>query len=215
MKSAALIGAAALSVGVVAPVASASEGQTIVLTSYGAFSRDHNSSGEVAQQAKEILEQDGYNIVYQEIATDWSTFASDLDSLVEANDPDAIISLGETTGIPAPAVELMGYNKREGVDANGNRGEGAVDENDPSERRAPAENKAAQQATKQAGHRVIPSYDAGRYLCNAALYTNLGFLEEGRVDHAAFVHVPARAAGAAQTQSDAEGVAEFVKNLVG
>lgn len=215
MKSVALIGAAALSVGVVAPAASASESQTIVLTSYGAFSRDHNSSGEVAQQAKSILEQEGITVVYQEIATDWSTFASDLDALVEANDPDAIISLGETTGIPSPAVELRGQNKREGADANGNPGNGAVAEDGPFERQAPAENKAAQQAAKQQGHRIIPSYDAGTYLCNAALYTNLGFLEDGRVEHAGFVHVPARAQGAPQTAKDAEAVAAFVKNLVG
>ncbi|MBC3186698.1 hypothetical protein H7347_09000 [Corynebacterium sp. zg-331] len=213
---AALAGAAALSVGVIAPAASAAEGNTtVVLTSYGAFARDHNTSGEVAQKAKEVLEQDGITVIYQEIATDWSTFASDLDSLVEANDPDVVISLGETSTIPAPAVELVGYNERSGVDANGNEGTGAVIEGGPRERRAPAENKAAQQAAKKAGYKINPSYDAGRYLCNAALYTNLGFLEEGRVEHAGFVHVPVRAKGAAQNDKDGEAVAEFVKNLVG
>ncbi|MGV0341187.1 pyroglutamyl-peptidase I family protein [Corynebacterium mastitidis] len=214
--SAALAGAAALSVSVIAPAASAAEGNTtVVLTSYGAFSRDHNTSGEVAQKAKEVLEQEGITVVYQEIATDWNTFASDLDALVEANDPDAVISLGENASIRTPAVELMGYNKRYGTDANGTKGEGEVLEGGPAQRQAPAENREAQQAAKKAGYNINPSYDAGRYLCNAALYTNLGFLEEGRVEHAGFVHVPARAKGAAQNDKDGEAVAEFVKNLVG
>ncbi|MEK0371991.1 hypothetical protein [Corynebacterium mastitidis] len=213
--SAALAGAAALSVSVITPAASADEGNTtVVLTSYGAFARGHNTSGEVAQKAKEVLEQEGITVIYQEIATDWSTFASDLDSLVEANDPDAVISLGEYAKLSAPAVELVGYNKRYGVDANGNKGEGEVLEGGPSYRHAPAENRAAQQAVRRAGYNINLSDNAGRYLCNAALYTNLGFLEEGRVEHAGFVHVPARAQGAAQNDKDGEAVAAFVKNLV-
>ncbi|KQB84434.1 Pyrrolidone-carboxylate peptidase [Corynebacterium oculi] len=188
---------------------------TCVLTSYGPFAREHNSSGEAARRARECLEKEGIAVVCREIDTAWGSFATDLDALVRCYTPKVIVSLGESAKITVSAVELVGYNKREGIDADGARSTGAVDENGPSERRAPAENKAAAQATKQSGHQLNLSYDAGRYLCNAALYTNLGFLENGRVDHAAFVHVPAREKGAAQTQSDGETVAAFVKNLVG
>ncbi|KQB87284.1 Pyrrolidone-carboxylate peptidase [Corynebacterium lowii] len=217
MKSVALAGAAALSVGVAAPAASASESApTVVLTSYGAFTRDHNSSGEVAEKAKEILEQEGVQVIYQEIPTEWGSFASNLENLLEENDPDAIISLGERSGnLNAPAVELMGFNQRQGNDAVGAPGNGPVSEGGPAQRQAPEENRAAQKAASAAGNKINISYNAGRYLCNAALYTNLGFLEEGRVAHAGFVHVPARAKGAPQIEKDGEAVASFVKNLVG
>ncbi|MEJ4100590.1 hypothetical protein V5S96_09520 [Corynebacterium mastitidis] len=142
---------------------------------------------------------------YGVFARDHNTFGEvaqkTKEALVETNDPDA--------------VELMGYSKRYGTDANGNKGEGEVLEGGPAQRQAPAETKEAQQAAKNAGYTINPSYDAGRYLCNAALYTNLGFLEEGRVEHAGFVHVPARAKGAAQNAKNGEAVAGFVKNLVG
>lgn len=210
--------ATALTAALATPIAVAQEDSnaesTVVLTSYGPFSRSHNSSGEVAQKTKDLLEQDGVKVIYREIATDWTTFASDLNSLVKANNPDAIISLGESALIPYPTVELLGQNHREGIDANGNSGSGEVVKGGEFEKFAPAENKEAQKATKEAGHLIRASHNAGLYLCNAALYTNLGFLEAGLVRHAGFVHVPARDKGAAELGQDAETVAAFVKNLV-
>lgn len=212
----AILVALAVPVALITPAASAVETEnTIVLTSYSAFSRDHNSSGDVAKRVEKILDKEGFNVVSQEIETSWDTFTSELDSLVEENNPDTIISLGESSLAPAPLVELIGYNKRYGQDANGTPGRGPVTENGPLERKAPEENKSAQQKAMSSGHRIFPSYDAGRYLCNAALYTNLGFLEEGRVNHAGFVHVPALNQDDPKTEQEAEAISDFIKNLTG
>lgn len=197
------------------PAASAVDSEpTIVLTSYGPFARAHNSSEEVAEKAKTMLEDAGVHVVYKNIPTDWSSFAANLENLVDTNKPDAVISLGEAAMVPAPKVELVGQNLRQGIDALGMAGQGPVEEGGPRERYAPDENRVAQEAVKKAGYTLYHSYNAGLYLCNAALYTNLGLREQGRVAHAAFIHVPKRDLGAPKIADDAKAVSEFVRNLL-
>lgn len=161
-----------------------------------------------------MLEEAGVHVVYQNIPTAWDSFDSNLENLVKTHHPDAVISLGEAPMVPAPKVELVGHNLRQGIDALGKAGQGPVKDNGPRERYALDENRVAQEAVKKAGYTLYRSYDAGYYLCNAALYTNLGLQEQGLVEHAAFIHVPKRALGAPKLTDDAKAVSEFVKNLV-
>lgn len=63
---------------------------TVVLTAYGPFVREHNSSMEVGRHAATLLEQVGVRVIYREIETSWTTFAQNLNALVDGYHPDAI-----------------------------------------------------------------------------------------------------------------------------
>ena len=81
-------------------------------------------------------------------------------------------------------------------------------------RNAPEEMSRVQQAVRARGARIGLSQDAGKYLCNAALYTNLGFREAGKVCHAGFIHVPSRDEHDPQTAQDAQSIAGYIGALL-
>lgn len=199
------------------PLAAAQSSKTILLTAYEPFGgRSFNNAMLVGNFVSEKLSAAGYEVTYITIPTEWASFKENLTQAVTTLQPETIISLGEVGQVATPTVELMAYNAGYGNDATGNWFTGQIDPQGPAKREVPAENKDAQKAVANAGYKLNTSTDAGRYLCNAALYTNLGFLEQGLVRHAGFVHVPARASETDPgIEGDADTVTEFIKTLVG
>ncbi|OFT88375.1 hypothetical protein [Corynebacterium sp. HMSC28B08] len=187
---------------------------TVVLTAYGPFVREHNSSMEVGRHAATLLEQVGVRVIYREIETSWTTFAQNLNALVDGYHPDAIISLGERPDVTEPLVELVAKNERHKDDIHGTPGEGPVVDGGPATRNAPEEMTRVQRAVREHGARIGLSHDAGKYLCNAALYTNLGFYETGKVRHAGFIHVPSRDENDPHTAQDAQAIADYIRQLL-
>ena len=187
--------------------------QKIALTAYGPFARGHNSSMEVGERVVSLLEADGVQVEFRVMETSWTSFAHDLDALVAEAEPDVLISLGERPDVDAPVVEMNAKNERRKADVNGTFGAGAVVEGGPRERCVSEEFRRAQEAASQGGADIGFSFDAGTYLCNAALYVNLGMQEAGRVRHGGFVHVPSRERRDPLIENDARAVAEFIRRL--
>ena len=188
--------------------------RSVALTAYGPFVREHNSSMEVGRQVADLLEQAGVRVIYREIETSWTTFAQNLGALIDDYHPEAIISLGERPDVDEPVVELVARNERHKDDIHGTPGEGPVVDGGPTVRNAPEEMSRVKQAVRARGARIGLSQDAGKYLCNAALYTNLGFREAGKVRHAGFIHVPSRNEDDPQTAKDAQAITDYIGALL-
>ncbi|AEI09217.1 hypothetical protein CRES_0861 [Corynebacterium resistens DSM 45100] len=187
---------------------------TVALTAYGPFVRAHNSSMEVGRQVAALLDKVGMRVIYREIETSWTTFAQDLGALVDDYHPAAIISLGERPDVKEPVVELVAKNERHKNDIHGTPGEGAVVVGGPATRNTPEDMTHVQQIVREQGAHIGLSHDAGTYLCNAALYTNLGFREAGKVRHAGFIHVPSREENDPHTTQDAQAIADYIRELL-
>ncbi len=198
--------------------AGASTTGTIVLTGYSPFGgRSINTAWDVAQAAGRLLDADsGLNVVVTQLPTDWTRYRQQLLDLVSQHHPDLLLGLGERGGLmPAPAMELHAYNQGKGVDAHGNNGPGELVPGGPAEIVAPEANRQAYKAARAEGHKINPSYDAGRYLCNAELYTNLSLQQQGAVAAAGFIHVPAlRTSQDKKIDIFAQAVAATARNLV-
>lgn len=188
--------------------------QKVALTAYGPFARSHNSSMQVGEKVADLLQAAGLSVAFRVMETSWCSFAADLEKLVDESEHDVLISLGERPDVRIPVVELKAKNARHKNDVNGVPGTGPVVEGGPQERAAPAEFQVAQRAAHLAGAPIALSDDAGTYLCNAALYVNLGLQQAGRVPCAGFVHVPSRKQDDPFVAEDARAVAEFITQLL-
>ncbi|MCZ9309335.1 pyroglutamyl-peptidase I family protein [Corynebacterium uberis] len=217
LKGAAVLGGALVTgVGLGPGIAQACCAPTILITGYSPFGgRKINTSWDVAQQVGAILRADDYYVDVELVPTDWTNYRPRILSLVEERTPIVVLGIGERGGyFYAPAMELRAFNKAQGTDAFGNSAPAELVPGGPGEIAAPEANKLAYQAARAAGYKINPSYDAGRFLCNAELYTNLSLVNDKKIAAGGFVHVPALKTSEDKKVGEfAQAIAETVRHL--
>lgn len=124
----------------------------------------------------------------------YSAIAAGLPELVSKHKPDIVLMFGLSSGAKTLRVESQGINANSMLHPDVS---GRASAKKPLASNAPASLKAAAPlaaliaAARSAGVNANVSHNAGRYICNAALYTCLDLRREaGRPSLVAFIHIP-------------------------
>jgi pyroglutamyl-peptidase len=167
--------------------------KTLLVTGFEPFGGESvNPSWECAAALPEAIGD--VRIVRAKLPVVWGRINGELNALLDAHGPDAVLSLGQAGGRNAINIERVAINLRDSVNADN---AGIVKQNEPVVLGGPDglfstlpcyEMKNALDAAH------IPaafSYTAGPYLCNDAMYVALyrASLDMPRMI-AGFVHVP-------------------------
>jgi len=165
----------------------------ILLTGFEPF------GGEKINPAYEILKtlpesMDGYKLVKREIPTSFKESTKLIESLLEAEAPDVVLSLGQAGGSLGLVVEKVGLNLRdaESADNDGHRASHEIIYKDGET--AYFSTLPVKAIVKKIRDSNVPaslSYTAGAYVCNNVLYTLL-YLAKKRYKNmrCGFIHVP-------------------------
>ena len=165
----------------------------ILLTGFEPF------GGEKINPAFEILKSlpdsiDGHEILKRELPTSYKESTRAIESLLEAERPDVVLSLGQAGGSFGLVVEKVGLNLR---DANAADNDGHLasheiiyeDGNTAYYSTLPV--KAMVKRIKESNVPASLSYSAGAYVCNNVLYTLLYLNQKHYKDmRCGFIHVP-------------------------
>jgi len=133
------------------------------------------------------------------IPTSYAAVAGEFSDLLRRHDPDAVLLFGLASRTKYVRIERRAVNAATTVYADMTRAKLATRHliaDAPVELRALAAVERLIQAARATGVDVRPSRDAGRYICNAALFTALEMEgRTGRPKRVAFVHIPRPRAG--------------------
>jgi pyroglutamyl-peptidase len=170
---------------------------TILLTGFGPFPRVAvNASWTLVEKLAPVAARafPSFHIEAEQLATEWHGGTAQLVDLVEAVRPTVALHFGVSHKATGFVIETRGYNQQSAVaDACGTTPEpdclalGAPD-------MLPAQLPAGLIADRlrRRGLPVEISRDAGRYLCNAALYYSLDIARSERwpMRASGFIHLP-------------------------
>jgi pyroglutamyl-peptidase len=128
------------------------------------------------------------------LSTTYLAVANDLPSLLKRHDPDIVLFFGLASRADVVRIESRAVNAASAVHPDAARAKlpgSQVVRGAPLELRARAPLEPMAAAMRGAGVSVRHSRDAGRYVCNAALFTGLDTARHsGRPRQVAFVHIP-------------------------
>ncbi len=170
---------------------------TVLLTGFGPFpSVLVNASWTVVQKLAPAAARafPGYRIHHEMLSTEWFGGTQRIVELLEATQPVLALHFGVSSRASGFVIEARGYNERSAVaDACGHtpeRGDCLVGEGPESlASRLPLSLIAHRLRAK--GLPVEISRDAGRYLCNAALYHSLDTVRRRDWSiRSGFIHLP-------------------------
>lgn len=126
--------------------------------------------------------------------TSYSAVAHDLPELIRRHDPDIVLMFGLASRAKTLRVESQGINARSRLHPDVSRktfAETPLISKGPASLKAAAPLPVLVAAAKSAGINTNVSQSAGRYICNAALYTCLDLRRtNGRPPLVAFIHIP-------------------------
>ncbi len=153
--------------------------------------------GEPINPSQQLVEElkheqfDGLELVTSILPVDIELLPIELERALDEVRPDALLLVGQATGRDAICLETTAINEVAYGKARDNAGRSIssapVQAGGPRQRPSTLPLEPLQAALASAGHRVRCSNDAGRFLCNHALYTCLA--REPAIP-CAFVHVP-------------------------
>ncbi len=132
------------------------------------------------------------NIVIHILPTNYSAVDVELPALLRKHDPDIVLMFGLAGRAKFLRVETQGTNKRSAVhpDAAAKTPAGPAKQG-PARLKSAAPVAALIAAARSAGVNTNASRDAGRYICNASLYTCLDLKRTNRrPEFVSFIHIP-------------------------
>jgi pyroglutamyl-peptidase len=133
-------------------------------------------------------------VVCAVLPTTYAAVANELPALLKRYDPDVVLFFGLASRTDVARVESRALNAASSVHADATRAKmpgSQVVRGAPKELRARAPLGRLAAAILGAGVAVRQSRDAGRYICNAAMFTGLDTARRsGRPRHVAFIHIP-------------------------
>ena len=134
------------------------------------------------------------HIISVVIPTSYAAVSGEFSDLLGKHDPDAVLLFGLASRTKFMRVERRAVNNTTSVypDAIGNKvAARRLFPESPAELNVRAPVAALLHAARSAGVDARPSRDAGRYICNAALFAALETARQsGRPKRVAFVHIP-------------------------
>ena len=141
----------------------------------------------------------GVRVVGTIIPTSYAAITGEFSDLLRRHDPDAVLMFGLASRTKYVRVERRAVNAATSVypDVTGAKlSTRRLIADAPVELRTLAAVERLIHAARATGVDVHPSRDAGRYICNAALFTSLETARRsGRPKRVAFVHIPRPRAG--------------------
>jgi pyroglutamyl-peptidase len=136
----------------------------------------------------------GVRIVSAVIPTSYAAIAGEFTALLRRHDPDGVLLFGLASRAKYMRVERRAVNAATGVypDVTGAKlPTRRLIAGAPTELRTLAAAERLIHAARATGVDTRPSRDAGRYICNATLFTSLETARKtGRPKRVAFVHIP-------------------------
>ena len=132
-------------------------------------------------------------IVTAVLPTSYAAVREELPKLLRDNDPDAVLFFGLASRARFLRIERRAVNAVTGIYPDVTRSkpeDRAFMPGLPAELRVRADVTRLAFAARAAGIDTRLSRDAGRYICNAALYSTLHSARGGRPLLVAFVHIP-------------------------
>jgi pyroglutamyl-peptidase len=136
----------------------------------------------------------GARIVPAILPTTYHAVANDLPALLKRYDPDIVLFFGLASRADVVRVESRAVNAASALHADASRLKSPAKEivrGAPRYLRARAPVQKLVAAVRETGTAVRHSRDAGRYICNASLFTSLDTARTtGRPRQVAFIHVP-------------------------
>lgn len=171
--------------------------RTALVLGFGPFpGAPRNPSGDLARAVgrRRRPALAGARIVSAVLPTTYAAVANELPALLRKHDPDIVLFFGLATRTKFVRVESRAVNAALRVYPDASRkqfGMRALIPGAPAERKVRAPVQSLLTAVSSAGTAVYPSRDAGRYICNAALFTALDVSHKmNRPPLVAFVHIP-------------------------
>jgi pyroglutamyl-peptidase len=171
--------------------------ETVLVVGFGPFpGAPHNPSAELvrslAKQRRPALA--GTRLVTAVLPTNYAAVRGELPMLLKRHDPDAVLFFGLASRARILRIERRAVNALTGFypDATGAKLATRTFMQDmPAELPVCADVMRLAAAARSAGIDARLSRDAGRYICNAALYQTLhAARESNRPCLVAFVHIP-------------------------
>ena len=133
-------------------------------------------------------------IVPAVLPTTYAAVANELPALLKRYDPDVVLLFGLASRAERVRIESRAVNAASAVHADAARAKlsgSQIVRDAPSELRVQAPLGRLAAAIRGSGVSLRHSRDAGRYICNAALFTFLDSARRsGRPKQVAFVHIP-------------------------
>jgi pyroglutamyl-peptidase len=146
----------------------------------------------IAHRRRPILAD--VEVVCAVVPTTYAAVANELPALLKRHDPDIVLFFGLASRADVARIESRAVNAASSVHPDAVRAKiqgSQVVRGAPSELRARAPLDRLAAAIDGAGVTVRRSRDAGRYICNAALFTGLDAARRsGRPRQVAFIHIP-------------------------
>ena len=171
---------------------------TILLTGFGPFPTvPVNASWVVVQKLATAAARafPGFRIHHEMLSTEWCGGTQRIVELIDTTRPVLALHFGVSSRATGFVIEARGYNERSIVaDACGHTPETAdcLIAGGPDHLTASLPLSFIMQRLRAKGLPVELSRDAGRYLCNAALYHSLDTVRRHeRSSRSGFIHLPA------------------------
>jgi pyroglutamyl-peptidase len=134
------------------------------------------------------------NVVPAVLTTSYSAVANELPALIKRHDPDVVLFFGLASRADAVRIESRAVNAASAVHPDAARAKlpgSQIIRGAPLVLSVPAPLARLTAAVRGAGVSARYSRDAGRYICNAALFTALDSgRRSGRPRQTAFIHIP-------------------------
>jgi pyroglutamyl-peptidase len=128
------------------------------------------------------------------LTTSYGAVATELPALLKRHDPDVVLFFGLASRADAVRIESRAVNAASTVHPDAARAKlpgSRIVRDAPLVLSVPAPIERLTAAVRGAGVSARHSRDAGRYICNAALFTALDFgRRSGRPRQIAFIHIP-------------------------
>lgn len=170
----------------------------ILVTGFGPFPRvPHNPSAIIAERAAQapLWRRRGWQVDALVLETTYAALETQLVPALRCGGYDAVLMLGVAPRRKAVTPEMLARNRisRLFPDAAGRVGSADLrldPECEAEKLRSHAPLEAMLRTMRADGLKARFSRDAGRYLCNAALFTALRETDRNENRHVAFIHVP-------------------------
>jgi pyroglutamyl-peptidase len=133
-------------------------------------------------------------IISAVLPTTYAAVVEELPALLKRHDPDLVLFFGLAGGANAVRIESRAVNAASAIHPDARRAKLTTREvvrGSPAELKVTAPLRQAAAAVRLAGMTAVLSRDAGRYICNAALFAGLDLSRRtGRPARIAFIHIP-------------------------
>jgi pyroglutamyl-peptidase len=170
---------------------------TIILTGFGPFPGvPVNASWTLVRRLAPVAARafPGYRVEAAELDTEWLRGPAQLVDLIERVQPTVALHFGVSRKATGFVIEMRGYNAQSAVaDACGlTPGPDCLAKGAPDMLTAQVPASLIAARLRRRGLPVEISRDAGRYLCNAALFHSLDIARQDRwpVRASGFIHLP-------------------------